>query len=753
MEVNLAVSFYLFLNDGTGGHPALAMVCLHFLTAYCRSAVVFSSVIVFGCRPTHITTMSGENKRQATSPADKEVELTKRRFTWQDMKISLDSSEFTAMTPPQLELPPAVEKKSDPTPSSQHEPQEDKSLDKGISLDAKVDRLTEKMDSLKGLTEKMDWLVNFIATSKAESDARNELNDQKFTRVEAAYNRMVDNLAQTSDNLASCNQQLTKQALAVSSNEAGISSLQTQVRIQKSSTDEMRSELQDMNSEFKRLKIEIGDVKRSVLDLGADIREWRLIISGISEQKNEDLIDVVLTSINKVLVCAIAASAPQSQAEAPQGAIPTRPQFRKLTVNDIDKVYRIGRMKKNQANPRNICLSLSNTYLRQMIISAKPFMKGMPKNFYIGEDLTNDARAHRSNLKLLAASAKDLGFDTKISGNQLTIGTESFAPNELAAVSTDIKAGSKQEKLVKNGIAFRGDKSVYSNFFPALFRVDDIEYNSVEQYFQNAKAVECGKLTSARKIMNKINPWHIKIIGDRVEVTDEWMKIRMETLYRGIFAKFDQNGPLKRLLLDSVGSELYEATTDLYYACGIGLDSPKWDTADWPGENVTGKILMKVREEFVSEYSLGHSDGDSIRDLLTSDLEDNLPEGMLIDDDPHLATGNLESNNADSPKHAATNNEDWPVVGKRTSDQHGQKSFTDAVKSPGSRDKNVPNMEKSKDGVPHLKRGEPQITTREGSKGSRGRGKKKQNKKKHLQQTQLTSEEKSFLQSKKKKKQ
>lgn len=65
--------------------------------------------------------------------------------------------------------------------------------------------------------------------------------------------------------------------------------------------------------------------------------------------------------------------------------------------------------------------------------------------------------------------------------------------------------------------------------------------------------MECGKLTSATKIMSKVNPWYIKVIGDRVETTEEWDKKRMETLYRGIFAKFDQNSPLKRSLLETVG--------------------------------------------------------------------------------------------------------------------------------------------------------------------------------------------------------
>lgn len=57
-------------------------------------------------------------------------------------------------------------------------------------------------------------------------------------------------------------------------------------------------------------------------------------------------------------------------------------------------------------------------------------MKDVPKGFYIGEDLRPEARAHRSNLKQIAAGAKSLGMETKITGNKLKIGTEVYSPEE-----------------------------------------------------------------------------------------------------------------------------------------------------------------------------------------------------------------------------------------------------------------------------------------------------------------------------------
>lgn len=95
----------------------------------------------------------------------------------------------------------------------------------------------------------------------------------------------------------------------------------------------------------------------------------------------------------------------------------------------------------------------------------------------------------------------------------MIIGDESYAPDELKAIPSAIMNAAKQESQVKDGIAFKGDRSVFS-------------------------------------ISNT----------------------RVRTLYCGIYAKFDQNIPLKQALLNTIGLNLYEATTDLFWACGVDID-------------------------------------------------------------------------------------------------------------------------------------------------------------------------------------
>lgn len=108
----------------------------------------------------------------------------------------------------------------------------------------------------------------------------------------------------------------------------------------------------------------------------------------------------------------------------------------------------------------------------------------------------------------------------------------------------------------------------------------------------------------ARKIIKKDNPRDQKSLGDRVIVKDSWENKREKVLYVVIYDKFSQNPDLGRLLLASGNRQLYEATGEKDYGCGIGLKSSKWITNDWDGMNTCGN-LMKVRDELAGKIDIG----------------------------------------------------------------------------------------------------------------------------------------------------
>lgn len=666
-------------------------------------------------------TSEGSNKRQASSPAMGSDDEIKRRNVLS--KLNIDSIDGPGLpndaVVATLSNAPCEVISNLPPKNSISSQQEDE-----LTLTKKVDLLTHKMDKV----------LEYLVIQKDRSDARDQINSAKFKLLEKSHNSVIDKLGYIDLDVEECRTKIEQNAINIESNEDSLNAVQTQLRLLKAADSEKSLLIKDMRNKMKGYDKLLRETQSNVLDLGQEIRNRSLIIDGVKEVRGEDLVGVAMDECNKVLKQAILSVKPDPKNTQ------RRPIFRTLVIADIDSVYRIGKLHKGRRKPRTISVSFSLGYIKHMIILAKGHMKETPQGFYIGEDLRPEARTHRSNLKQIAAGAKSLGLETKISGNKLTINSEVYAPDELPAIEEDVISASAHQKTVKDGIAFKGDRSVFSNFFPAPIVIDDYEYANVEQYFQYIKTSTCGYDRLARKILLKDNPWYCKATGGRATPTEEWKSIRLRTLYKGIFAKFDQNGPLKRVLLETDGLNLYEATTDPYWGCGIDIDSDKWETNEWRGENVCGKILVKVREEFLHESNLGRTHDDTLMDIATS---------MNSTTDP-LSTEERAVSNSSRPDQEIPHldyEEEWPSVAD-TSQEH--RSYNEVVKAspvPAVPEPKQSSLTLVKSSTPKLTRGIPQVTPVRGrGRGNKPRSRSISRKDKFPESTErLTKEEKEFL--------
>ena len=143
--------------------------------------------------------------------------------------------------------------------------------------------------------------------------------------------------------------------------------------------------------------------------------------------------------------------------------------------------------------------------------------------------------------------------------------------------------------------------SPFSNWHDSKFEIDGHKFNNAEQYMMWSKAVLMNDFDTAKKIMNTTDPRTIKALGKEVKnfKSDLWDKLKFDIVYTGCEAKFTQNEKLKKALMDTGDKELVEASPfDKIW--GIGLDEEaarKTDSKNWPGENLLGKILTKLRED------------------------------------------------------------------------------------------------------------------------------------------------------------
>ena len=106
----------------------------------------------------------------------------------------------------------------------------------------------------------------------------------------------------------------------------------------------------------------------------------------------------------------------------------------------------------------------------------------------------------------------------------------------------------------------------------------------------------------------------------KIVATKEWDEQRDQILYEIVKAKFTQNREYAESLIATKKVDIFEATRDLHYGCGLPLSQAFQIDKNSPGKNVGGEILMQVREELmqegaeiehVSDHSSDSSEGDN----------------------------------------------------------------------------------------------------------------------------------------------
>jgi hypothetical protein len=151
-----------------------------------------------------------------------------------------------------------------------------------------------------------------------------------------------------------------------------------------------------------------------------------------------------------------------------------------------------------------------------------------------------------------------------------------------------------------NYVFFWQTKSPFSNWHPSKFTIGQVTYSNMEQYMMRSKAILMGDMETADRIMAITDPRAVKALGRQVKNFDSnlWDKNKFDIVFNGCKAKFTQNEKLKKALMETGDKTLVEASP-FDRVWGIALDevaARKTDPQKWPGENLLGKILTKLRD-------------------------------------------------------------------------------------------------------------------------------------------------------------
>lgn len=128
-----------------------------------------------------------------------------------------------------------------------------------------------------------------------------------------------------------------------------------------------------------------------------------------------------------------------------------------------------------------------------------------------------------------------------------------------------------------------------------------LTFYSAEQYMMYCKAVLFWDAEVARRILETKDPSYAKQLGRRVRGfrQPKWDTAKEAIVYRGNYLKFTQDSRLKAALLDTGDRLIAEANpNDSIWGIGLSRENPKSrDPSQWPGKNLLGKIIMRVRAD------------------------------------------------------------------------------------------------------------------------------------------------------------
>ena len=326
------------------------------------------------------------------------------------------------------------------------------------------------------------------------------------------------------------------------------------------------------------LKKENVELKEHIIKLETQQRRQNLVFEGIGERKGEtdyDCYEKIVEVMSYI------------------------PELNPWTVR-IARCHRLGPFESGKI--RGIIVNFHWFGDRQYIMKCKRFLPG---GVIVHEDFPQEVEDRRRVLKPILHAALNQEKYKKsafLAVDKLIIDRKAFTVqprNNLHELPADLQPDRVAQKSNDQTLVFFGQNSAFSNFHPASFKVDGVQYTCNEQFIQSKKAELFNDDVAHSMIMSTKSPYAMKKIGGRVRNFDKskWNQEAPRIARKGVHAKFSQNEHLKKKLLDTGTRNLAEATKEKLWGCGVSLrDNGVLDSKNWSCRGLMGDTLIAIRD-------------------------------------------------------------------------------------------------------------------------------------------------------------
>ena len=140
---------------------------------------------------------------------------------------------------------------------------------------------------------------------------------------------------------------------------------------------------------------------------------------------------------------------------------------------------------------------------------------------------------------------------------------------------------------------FDGKFAFLSNFYPSPITDGNLIFPTVEHMYQAAKTVN---IKEYEEIAAADTPGQAKQLGRKITLREDWEEVKDDIMYQALWLKFSIP-EFREKLLATDNEELVEGNNWHDNTWG---DCSCERCKDIKGQNMLGKLLMKVREEIKS---------------------------------------------------------------------------------------------------------------------------------------------------------
>lgn len=173
-------------------------------------------------------------------------------------------------------------------------------------------------------------------------------------------------------------------------------------------------------------------------------------------------------------------------------------------------------------------------------------------------------------------------------------------PLELADLAEAVRRGARPTYLSFPDWGGAPPAGWLAPWTPTPFRTEAGQFGSGEHHFMHAKALLFGDHAVAERILRATAPGRARELGRRVAGFDDavWASQRGRLMDETNRAKFSALPELATYLVSTWPAVLVQASAlDLVWGSGLDLADPYLPRPErWPGQNLVGFSLMRVRE-------------------------------------------------------------------------------------------------------------------------------------------------------------